>query len=204
MIDYTPQLAKIYDKILFPAMHRIRKNTVKAAKNLQTKKIIDLCCGTGNQLKYFKKAGFTDIYGVDLSQAMINQANKGKYKTTCLLEDATKTHFSDNFFDMSMVTLALHEKTLETAKKIIDEAFRITKNNGYFTIIDYCFDEKTKNIGKKIIDKVEAIMGGSHYENFKNYIKTGGMNFLMNGHPYIIEQYFVFKSIRLRIFKIKK
>ena len=79
-MDYNEKTAKNYDRILYPAFHRIRKNVVKIAKKLDVESIADFCCGTGNQLKYLQKAGFNNILGVDLSENMMSQAKIGEFQ----------------------------------------------------------------------------------------------------------------------------
>ncbi|MEA3452596.1 MAG: class I SAM-dependent methyltransferase [Bacteroidota bacterium] len=201
MKEYTPEVAKSYDKALFFAMFRIRKRMVKVAKELKAKRIFDLCCGTGNQLKYFKKAGFNDIVGVDLSENMISVANNSSNKLNCLLEDATNTSLKENSFDFGMVSFALHEKSLEIAKGMIIEANRLIKNGCYFVVVDYCFDKKSTSLGRWGSTFVEKLVGGNHYKNFKKYINAGGLNFLMKKYKFIKEYPFIFGSVKMRIYQ---
>ena len=201
MKEYTPGVAKWYDKALFIAMFRIRKRMVKVAKELKVSRIFDLCCGTGNQLKYFKKSGFNDVVGVDLSENMISVANNSKIKLNCLLEDATNTSFKDNSFDFGMVSFALHEKSIEIAEAMILEAGRLIKNGGYFVIVDYCFDKNSTSLGRWASTFVEKLVGGNHYKNFKKYINAGGLNFLMGNYKSIKEYPFIFGSVKMRIYQ---
>lgn len=200
-MDYDKKSAKNYDKLLFLAMNRIRKNVVKTAEKYNVKSIADFCCGTGNQLKYLQKAGFKDILGVDLSENMIEQAKKGNYNPKCLLEDATKTSLSDNSYDMAMVTFALHEKPIEVAQVMILEAKRVVKDGGYFVAVDYCYDKKAIFLGKWGTTYVEYLAGGDHYANFKTYISKGGLNFLMKDYKIIEEKPFLFGSARMRVYQ---
>lgn len=50
MTDYR-LTASFYDFILYPVLHPIRKKEVEVAKRLKPASIIDICCGTGDQLK---------------------------------------------------------------------------------------------------------------------------------------------------------
>ncbi len=200
-MDYDNKTAANYDKLLFLAFYRIRKNVVKIAKKLEVKSIADFCCGTGNQLKYLQKAGFNDVLGIDLSENMMEQAKIGKFQPKCLLEDATKTSLKDNSYDMAMVSFALHEKPIEVAQAMIIEAKRVVKNGGYFVAVDYCYDKRAFFIGKWATTYVEYLAGGDHYANFKTYISKGGLNFLMKDYKIIEEKPFLFGSVRMRVYQ---
>ncbi len=201
MKEYTPKVAELYDRSLFLVMHRIRKKMVRVAKDLKVSRIVDFCCGTGNQLKYFAKAGFENTIGIDLSENMISVAENSEQKLNCLLEDATKTNLEDNSFDFAMVSFALHEKSLDIAKAIILEARRVTRQGGYFAVVDYCFDEKSFFLGRWGSAYVEKLVGGEHYSNFKNYIAVKGLDSLMRDFKYIKEFSFIFGSVRMRIYQ---
>lgn len=201
MTEYTLSVAKAYDKFLFVAMNRIRKTMVKFAKENNCKSVVDFCCGTGNQLKYFKKAGFENIVGVDLSENMIFVANQSEEKLNCLLEDATSTSLVSETYDLGMVSFALHEKSMEIAQNIILEAKRVVKKGGYFAIVDYTFDKKSFFLGRWASTFVEYMVGGEHYINFKKYIKYKGLDFLMKDYSIIREYSFIFGAVKMKIYQ---
>jgi demethylmenaquinone methyltransferase/2-methoxy-6-polyprenyl-1,4-benzoquinol methylase len=199
-MDYSKKVAEKYDKILYPALHRIRKKMVEIIKKYNVASVVDLCCGTGNQLKYLNDAGIQNAVGVDLSENMLNQANK--YNVNCKLDDATATNFVKDNFDFGMISFALHEKSLQTAQNIIVEAQRIIKKDGYFAIVDYCFDKKSFFLGRWGSIIVEKMAGGEHYANFKAYIKAGGLNLLMKNFKAIEEYRFLFGAVVLRVYQL--
>lgn len=199
-MEYSPATAKLYDKVLFPAMVRIRKRMVQLAKELKVNSVIDFCCGTGDQLKYFRRHGFEQAIGVDLSENMVAQAQKGRIKADCLLEDATQTSQATGSFDFGMVSFALHEKPIETAQAMLAEARRVVKKGGYFAVADYCFDEKTQALGRWGSTLVEYFAGGEHYQNFKTYTQKGGLDFLLSGFEMQQEYRFIFGSVCLRLY----
>lgn len=200
-MNYDAKSAKYYDKVLAPALNRIRKYTVKIIKKHNFKSVVDFCCGTGNQLKFLKKAGFEDVIGVDLSENMIAQTKVGKINPKCLLEDATNTTLPENYYDVAMVSLAMHEKSKDVAVGMINEAKRVVKPNGFFIATDYCFDEKSFFPGRWGATWVEKKVGGEHYENFKKYIAFGGLNNLMKDYIFIEEKRFLFGAVSLRLYK---
>lgn len=202
MSEYGNKAAQNYDKVLNPFLKKIRKAVVLKAKELNTDRIADFCCGTGNQLKHFMQAGYEDIVGVDLSENMIAQSKVGNYKPKCLLEDATNTTLPENYYDIAMVSLAMHEKSIEVAQGMIKEAKRVVKPGGNFLVVDYCFDKKSNFIGRFGASFIEKLVGGEHYENFKKYISMGGLNFLLKDYNFIEEKRFLFGAVTMRVYQL--
>lgn len=199
MAEYK-YLASIYDPTLFLFLRPIRAKIVEVVKHINPKSLIDICCGTGNQLKVLRQNGISNTVGIDISPAMLKKATRGKNKINCYLQDATQTTFSDGNFDLGIITLALHEKPWEIAQKMLEEAVRITKQ-GYLIIVDYVFDHQTSSGAKAVINVIERIAGKEHYNHFRNYIHQGGMDVLTKDLKLINESFFHFGGVRLRIYK---
>jgi ubiquinone/menaquinone biosynthesis C-methylase UbiE len=168
-------IAGVYDLLLYPFLNRTRKLTAKIIQQINPDSLIDICCGTGNQLKYL---GHTNIKltGVDNSPEMLNS---GKL-FNCLQQDARNIEFPDQSFDMALIQLALHEKSSDDQLKIIDETHRILKNNGYLVVMDYHIDHKTSKSAKYMINIIEFLAGKEHYSHFKNYKQNGGLSKLID------------------------
>ena len=174
--------AKYYDRLLAPFIRPIRYRVLKLLKKYRYNNILDVCCGTGDQLKLLKKHGF-DGEGIDLSEAMLEVAQKGKEKRNCFLEDATQMHYADDKFDLVMTAFALHEKDHATAQKIVQEMLRVTSEGKDILIVDYELSEKTSSFSKMAIYFIEWLAGKEHYRNFRSYIKKGGLPELLSGSP---------------------
>ena len=86
--------AKFYDPLLFPFIRPIRNKVIALVKRYNYKSILDVCCGTGDQLKLLKQHGF-ESEGIDLSDAMLSVAGKGEHKADCMHQDATHMHYED-------------------------------------------------------------------------------------------------------------
>ena len=196
MANYA--VAKFYDFLLHPFLNKIRKKTAKIIIQINPKSVIDICCGTGNQLEYLKN---TDIKltGIDLSPAML----KVTKHIDCYEQDARDIQFPDNSFDLVMIQLALHEKSFDDQKMIIDEASRITRNNGHLLIVDYEINEKTKSSSRYIINAIEFMAGKEHFRNFKEYHKNECTNKLINNKVFLLEKKVLIagKSMALQIYK---
>jgi len=176
--------ANTYDPMLYFAINPIRLAVMKELSQYKDSKILDLCCGTGNQLKLLSKNGFKNLHCLDLSEAMLKVAEKGGHPIKIYTEDATNTSFDDAEFDIIMISFAIHEKNRETQEKLIEEAHRLIKKEGFILIVDFAFDEKTTKLGKMGIDLIERLAGGEHYLNFKGYIENDGLDSLLKADKF--------------------
>ena len=174
----------IYDPLLYLVINPIRLAVMDELSQHKDSSILDLCCGTGNQLKLLSKNGFKNLHCLDLSKAMLKVAEKGGHPIKIYNEDATGTNFDDAAFDIVMLSFAIHEKDRETQEKLIEEAHRLIKEGGTILIIDFSFDEKTTKLGKMGIDFIERMAGGEHYLNFKGYIANGGLESLIKADKF--------------------
>lgn len=192
--------AKYYDKFLHLFVRRIRKKVLQIVKKNQYNKILDVCCGTGNQLKLLKKHGI-DGTGIDLSKVMLEVAESGKIKVKCFEQDAENINFSNESFDMTMTTFALHEKSHSSAKKILNEMIRLTKKNGHLIIVDFSINDRTSYIAKKGISFIESRAGDDHYINYKDYITSNGLDTLLDNLPVkeIEKYYFALNGVVLKV-----
>lgn len=145
---YSPLLVRIYDKVLHLPVRRIRKSVVKELRSHNYQRIIDMCCGTGNQLRYLKHKGFSNLKGIDISDNMLRQSYRNGLNGICQKMDASDTSFDDHSFDAAIISFALHEMNAQTAKGVMQEAKRIVRNEGLIIIVDYCFDRNTLRIAR--------------------------------------------------------
>ena len=71
-------------------------------KNLQNKdsRILDIGCGTGLTVVELSKAGYTNLYGIDLSEDMVEVAGSRGIYTNLKTGDVNQPlNYDDNFFD---------------------------------------------------------------------------------------------------------
>ncbi|MEA3325928.1 MAG: class I SAM-dependent methyltransferase [Chloroflexota bacterium] len=176
--------ATIYDPILYLALNPIRLAVMKELLPHKDKSILDLCCGTGNQLKLLSKNGFKNLHCLDISKSMLKVAQKGGYPIKIYNKDATKTGFDDAAFDIVMFSFAIHEKDRNAHEKLLKEAHRLVKKDGFILIVDYAFDDKTTKLGRMGISLIERMAGGEHYRNFKKYIENDGLESLMKADKF--------------------
>ena len=119
---------------------------IKHEKNKDAK-IYDAGCGTGLVGVELKKYGFSNFYGADLSQKLLDLVPKGLYKKLEKVDLNKSIEAEDNVYDAVMCVGTF---TFGHVKPpALDEFIRITKNKGLicFTINEgiheeYGFDKK--------------------------------------------------------------
>ncbi len=169
-------------------------------------KVLDVCCGTGDQVFYYDKEGIT-AFGIDLDPNMIRKAeNDGRKKSaknvSFKIADAAKLPFEDNFFDYVSVSLALHEKERDVRDKVISEMKRVVKKEGSLIFIDFQIP-LPGNFYSYLIRSVEYFAGRAHFNCFKDYIKQGGLDELLGKNRLREEKRIFFKNGNVVIIKAK-
>ncbi len=173
-------IAKIYDPVLYFALKPIRIDVMNKLLQYKNKSILDLCCGTGDQLKLLSKSGFKNLHCLDISTSMLKVAEKNSKGIVIYNKDATATGFEKESFDVVIISFAIHEKERIVQEKILAESYRLMKKGALLLVVDYEFDNSTFLIGKIGITIVERIAGKNHYKNFRNYIKNNGLKSLID------------------------
>lgn len=196
--------AKLYDPLLYLFLNPIRKAVMDELSEYKDFVIIDLCCGTGNQLKILEKNEFKSLYCLDLSEPMLEIAQKNFSNIRIYNEDATKTPFDDETFDVGIISFAIHEKDKTTQDKLLEEAHRIIKKDGILLIVDFDLDENTYSIARLFINIIEKIAGKEHYKNFLSYIKNNGLVSLINDNEYILikKKRKSFNGVSISLYKV--
>ena len=116
-------------------------------------KILDAGCGSGLAGIELKKRGFTNIYGVDFSQSMLNLIPNNIYQTVELIDLNEPLKYDDDDFG---AIICVGTFTYGHVKAhALDEFIRVTNKNGYicFTInegiyTEYKFDKKINELSK--------------------------------------------------------
>jgi ubiquinone/menaquinone biosynthesis C-methylase UbiE len=131
-------------------------------------KILELGCGTGNNLPLVLNEGFI-AYGIDGSQKAIEIAqNRLKtYKNIHLdVMDFTELKYNDNFFDMIFDRQSIYANRIGDIEIIYKEISRLLKKDGIFISLMYNTDDyhflKIKN-NRSYAQKIE-------YNTFTNFI----------------------------------
>ena len=114
----------------------------RVPKDGKMSRILELGCSIG-QLTVTLKERFPNaqVYGLDVAAPQVRYAHKraAELGVEChfvqrLAED---TKFPDGHFDAVTAFLLFHEVSLEAGAKIVQEAFRILRPGGIFTVFDF-------------------------------------------------------------------
>lgn len=172
-------LSFIYSTVIDPLLRNIRTYTPWFSGMKIGDKVLDVCCGTGNQAIHYAQRGFIAT-GIDLNPDMIQVAERNKGKrglgnVSFQVADAANLPFKDNFFDYASISLALHEKERTSRDKIISEMKRVVKKEGILIFIDFQVP-LPQNLYAYLAKAIEFIAGEEHHRHFKDYIKQGGLD----------------------------
>lgn len=122
-------------------------------------KVIEIACGTGKiSLEVAENA--ESVVGLDISEKMIDVAtNKKKEKmiNNIVFEvgDGYCTKFDNASFDVVMLFNCIH--IVQDPQKLLSEAYRLLKLNGYLITATDCYSEKLP-LAKKIYSTVPKLM----------------------------------------------
>ncbi|MDO8537921.1 MAG: methyltransferase domain-containing protein [archaeon] len=128
----------------------------KSLPNLNKKKVLDIGCGNGKDIKLLEKLGASDVYGIDTSHFMTNKAKKiVKKPSNILVGNIENTQFDNNYFDVIIGRFSFHY--LKNFDKAYKELSRILKKHGILVlVIHHPFRDLTSK-KKKIYGNTEII-----------------------------------------------
>src|SRR5690554_5414831 len=179
--------AFIYRTFLDPILKGIRNhidNFISPGDN-----VLDVACGTGAQL-FYSASRVAEATGIDYSESMIRNAVKYSQKTgythlNFMKHDVTvKWPFKDKQFDTAIISLALHQFSPEVYPVILNEFKRVSNCQ---IILDYALPIPDNVLG--VVSHIaELFAGGTHFGNFKQYKKLGGLNRIVTKYEFNIQK----------------
>ena len=104
-------------------------------------KILDIGAGTGKYSIYYSNQGF-DVTAIELVKHNLKVIEKNNKDIKCILGNALDlSKLPDNTYDITLLFGPMyHLISYEEKLKALNEAKRVTKNNGYI-FISYCMNE---------------------------------------------------------------
>jgi len=180
-----------YSNVIDPILKNVRIRVIKLSGIKAEDKVLDVCCGTGDQAFYYVRAG-AFAYGIDLNPKMIEVAEKNKKKLNLnniyfQVADAQSLPFEDNFFDYVSISFGLHEKDREVRDIIISEMRRVVKKGGILIFIDFQIP-LPKGIYSFLVNRIERFAGNDHYQYFEDYLRRGGLREILRKNQLFIER----------------
>ena len=138
---WSPELEKIiqanplWTNMKYYSIERKSRNVVTDwfSNNCKDKKVLDYCCGNGDDSFIIAGKGATEVIGIDLSQVSIDNCSQVALseglgdRTSFYVMDAEDLKFEDNYFDVITEYGVLHHLDL---KKAYSELSRVLKPDG--------------------------------------------------------------------------
>lgn len=141
--QFNAKVYDILDRTYFRKAASSPRNAVISVLGEEPLKVLDMCTGTGTNA--FAIAGArrnAKVIGIDLSTAMLKKAvakwEQAEISNVKLLQmDAANLQFSNEEFDVVLISLVLHELSLALAGKLLGEARRVLKNTGKLIVVEW-------------------------------------------------------------------
>ena len=177
--------APIYDLILSLPLRPIRKAIHTFVRRQGHQHILDICCGTGEQLRRLHGPEM-ELTGIDLSPAMLAQARKKSPAPIAYLEmDGTRMDFGAKRFDCAIISFALHEKSRQIHDQIFTKAMEVIRPDGHLLLCDFCrvgTGPLARFFGHSLIPMVEKHAGEEHFSNYQQWMRSGALEGFCGRH----------------------
>lgn len=183
--DPYAESARLYGACIDPIIIRWKKKTLRLWPPQKGMVVLDAGCGTGAQLNLYRYYGCS-VFGVEISAGMIAAARK-RFRGLLNLSqgNAGRMPFRNQTFDLVLLSMMLHEIAPDARMAVLAETGRVLKNSGRILIIDYRTGRSNGPMGrlfKTLITLIEMAAGRPHYDNYRNFMETGGLPPLLKKH----------------------
>jgi ubiquinone/menaquinone biosynthesis C-methylase UbiE len=125
-------------------------------ENRKDIKILEVGCGTGANLWYLSREGFS-VYGMDGSKVGLEHADK-YLKNECLSADlrhadAMDLPYDDSTFDAVLDVECIYANSLKDTKVILDDIYRVLKPGGLLYSKTFCTGMSGEDTGQRMADE---------------------------------------------------
>jgi demethylmenaquinone methyltransferase/2-methoxy-6-polyprenyl-1,4-benzoquinol methylase len=167
-------LGRLYD-LAFAGMFRgLRRRVAAAVERDGLYPWLDVCCGTGSQLRGHPPD--LVVCGLDKSLGMVRYAMARASGVPFVCGDAGQLPFKDGSFRAVSVSFGLHDKSPDLRRAIMAEARRALALDGRFIAVDFENPWSLKSkVGALAVRAVERLAGGEHYRNGREFLSRGGL-----------------------------
>ena len=173
--------AQWYRALIDPLVPRLRSRIVRLCSELDAHEVLDIACASGAQCRLLGARGIQAV-GLDISESMIEGARQmAGPNTEYVCASAYNLPFSSGAFDVSILSLALHEHTEQERTDMLHEALRVTRSGGMLIVADYSRPPRPwLNIPWWMILAIENLAGGSHRSGFHDFVARGSLDGLLD------------------------
>jgi ubiquinone/menaquinone biosynthesis C-methylase UbiE len=173
------------NRVIEPLMKELRVQAPQLAGMQAGDTAVDICCGTGALALHYAGMGVTAA-GIDMDPRVIEIANEkgqklGLTNASFRVGNASALPFADDSFDFASISMSLHETESTERDTIIAEMKRIVKGEGALIFIDY--KVPLPLIPSSYTSRVvELVCGKEHNRCFRDYVRQGGLDGLLDKH----------------------
>jgi ubiquinone/menaquinone biosynthesis C-methylase UbiE len=187
--DPYARIAPWYDSFLKRVDGPVKVTAFEMSASTNAMKALDVGCGTGTTLEQYVNAG-CDSYGVDASEAMLNQARKRLGDRADLtLGSAEHLAFDDGTFDRVLASLFLHELAADVRSAVFAELVRVVAPDGRIVITEFGTGDlsvRGRSI-RSVSMVIERVAGKDHKRNCKAFLASGGIPAEAGRHGLVVE-----------------
>ena len=201
--DAYRTLSKCYDALFEPVLHHAKHLGFELWPPKEGMRVLDIGCGTGAQLQLYRNSGCS-IFGVDRSPSMIEEAGRKLGNEAILdLADGDALPHPSSSVDLVLLSMTLHELSGGEQSQNLDEVKRVLRREGKVLVLDYHPGPLSFPRGwlaKPLILLVERVAGREHYQNYGEFIESGGMPQLADRHRFLIDKERIIKGGNFGLF----
>jgi ubiquinone/menaquinone biosynthesis C-methylase UbiE len=182
---YFPGL--LYDLAFGRILASVRKSVSAAVTAEDFTPWLDVCCGTGSQLRgRGPDAGSGPAIGLDLHPGMIRYAAARAPEQTFIRADAAGLPFKTGTVRAVSISLGLHDKDPQLRASMIDEVKRVLARGGRLIAVDFEAPWSPKaRLGALFAWAIERTAGGTHYRNGRDFLRRGGLGAFLQENGFV-------------------
>ena len=133
----------------------------------QVHRILDLGCSAGATTTALKRQHpGAEVTGIDVSAAMLRYAHLRAIEQDVEVHfrqmPAESLRFADGHFDMVLAMLLFHEVPATVGRRIVEEAFRVLRPGGTFSVLDFSGDRE-RDLYSMFFAEMDAADNGEPY-----------------------------------------
>lgn len=137
----TKELNNLYKKEYGISRLEMNNSFLKGL-GLENKRVLEVGCNVGNQLRQLQHMGFENLYGIELQEYAVEKAKSLTQGINIIQGIGDDIPFKDGFFDMVFTSGVLIHISPEKIEKVIDEIYRCSRE--YIWGFEYYADEYTQ------------------------------------------------------------
>jgi len=182
-------LGRLYDLAFAGMFIGLRRRVAAAVERDGLYPWLDVCCGTGSQLRgHVPVVRVPDIVvcGLDKNLGMVRYAAARAPGLPFVCGDAGHLPFKNSSFRAVSVSFGLHDKSSDLRRAMMAEARRVLAPGGRFIAVDFENPWSARSrAGALAVRAVERLAGGDHYRNGREFLSRGGLRAFLRENGFV-------------------